>query len=130
MPPGWNTQETLKTVTATSEGEQQMDTLSNKTPENEQINILISEDGTKTEITPSNGKWFSLEELQEMVKGYIEAVPCPYDDHCMLVNEMGKFNEDMSVNAKATELYYEAGGWEVVVGPAVVLSNSVFGSPE
>jgi len=44
-----------------------------KTPV-ETKSFLLKADGTKTEVTPINGKYFTLEEQQEYAGGYVEYV--------------------------------------------------------
>ena len=54
-------------------------------------NFIIKPDGSKHVITPKNRKKFELEELQEIVGGYIEVIRLNNKhNQCMIVNEMGK----------------------------------------
>jgi len=55
------------------------------------MSILIKIDGTKEIIDPKDGNKFSLEELQEIVEGYIEFIHLPdRPDKTLVVNEEGK----------------------------------------
>jgi phosphohistidine phosphatase SixA len=42
-----------------------------------QVAQLVKPDGTVTQVSPSNGKKFTLAELQAYVDGYIELVRLP-----------------------------------------------------
>lgn len=82
--------------------------------------ILYKTDGTQEEKQPKNGRDFQLEELQEMVGGYIEIVPCWHPQHkdkVIVLNEEGKL-EGMPLNKKATEIYNVA--TDVIVGNALI----------
>ena len=52
---------------------------------------LITADGKITEVTPKNGEYFKLDELQAFVGGYIEVL-CPpsMTGALLIVNEEGK----------------------------------------
>jgi len=60
-------------------------------------------DGTSEERQPANGYNFVLAELQEIVGGYIEIVPCKDKQHILVINEEGKL-EGLPINVKASEL--------------------------
>jgi len=82
--------------------------------------MLIRADGTEVEITPK-AKKFSLEELQALVGGYIEAVPhvpggLDADDD-MICNEEGKLR-GMPLNRKASML-----AAQLIVGDVVILKR-------
>lgn len=77
---------------------------------------LIKTNGTVQEVTPANGKAFTLEELQGFVGGYIEPVRLG-PGKTMLVNEEGLIQE-LPYNSKASQL---AG--QVIVGNAVVVDG-------
>ena len=62
---------------------------------------LFKTDGTIKTVEPKNGTDFTLEELKEMVNGYIETVPTKDGSHLIVVNEEGKL-EGLSYNANAT----------------------------
>lgn len=51
---------------------------------------VIKTDGTKTNVRPENGKTFGLEEMQDIVGGYIEIVSMG-DGNVMVMNEEGKY---------------------------------------
>lgn len=77
---------------------------------------LIKTDGTVQEVTPANGKGFTLEELQGFVGGYIEPVRLG-PGKTMLVNEEG-LGMELAYNSVASEL---AG--QPLVGNAVVVDG-------
>lgn len=58
--------------------------------------------GEVVNVSPKNGKDFKLEELQEIVGGFIEVVTLS-DNKIMVVNEEGKI-EGLPKNHKATEI--------------------------
>ena len=63
---------------------------------------FIKTNGEVQEVTPQNGKHFSLEELQGFVEGYIEIVSI--GEKHMVVNEEGKLN-GLEINARATFIF-------------------------
>lgn len=79
---------------------------------------LIHENGNVEEIVPANGKDFKLQELQKVVKGYIEIVPM--GRIIMVANEEGLM-KNMRPNAKATRMH----GGQVIVGPVVVCPSKM-----
>lgn len=66
--------------------------------------VLYKHSGEVIQVTPKNGKVFDLEELQEMVEGYIEIFSIS-EDHQLVLNEEGKI-QGLPRNAKATEMFY------------------------
>ncbi len=81
--------------------------------------ILYKTDGTTESIKPK-GKYFSLEELQDFVGGYIELVhTC--DGKNMYVNEEGKMY-DLPPNLKATDIANI--GNDYICGNAIVVEES------
>lgn len=75
---------------------------------------IYKTDGSSVEIDPKNGKYFELEELQDVVNGFIETVHLK-DGQLMVVNEEGKLL-DLSYNRKASMLYKR----DIIVGNALV----------
>lgn len=53
--------------------------------------ILIRTDGTISDICPTDGAHFTLEEAQEYVGGWVELIDLP-EDKIMLVNEEGAYH--------------------------------------
>lgn len=97
--------------------------------------LLILADGHYDVIKPKNGKFFSLEELQEFVGGMIEYIG-PHrlvratlgsgllrvtNQTLMVINEEGKLN-NLPVNELATSLYRN-GHIDPIVGDVVVLTG-------
>lgn len=80
---------------------------------------IYKTDGTITTVEPKNGTDYSLEELQEIVGGYIEVLPLN-EDEIMVLNEEGKIL-GLDLNDNATELISEAGMWDdFIVGDVLV----------
>lgn len=77
-------------------------------------------DGTTKEVSPKNGKTYSLDELQEFVGGYIEIITKPDGSQMMVVNEEGKL-EGLHYNLNATHVFL---GWgysnDYIAGNALV----------
>lgn len=89
--------------------------------------ILYRTDGTFTEVCPENGRYFSLEELQRYVGGYIEYVETTDPDHLMVINEDGRLLGKL-LNFVATALYNYGG---TIVGDVVVgLRSELEGPPD
>lgn len=59
-------------------------------------------DGATKEVLPANGTDFSLNEVRDIVGGYVEVVHLP-DGRIILINEEGKL-EGLSRNEQATQL--------------------------
>ena len=67
--------------------------------------ILIKANKETRDVEPSNGKTFSLKELQGYVGGYIELIHIvsgDYKDHIMVVDEEGLLKQNPVVNATAS----------------------------
>lgn len=60
-------------------------------------NFIVKPDGSKHCITPKNGSKFELEELQELVGGYIEVVRLS-DSQSLIINENGKVGDAVIIN--------------------------------
>lgn len=65
--------------------------------------LLIKPDGTEIQLTPANGKHFSLEECQTIVGGSISLTECG-SDKWLLVNDNG-LEENLPINPKASAVY-------------------------
>lgn len=90
---------------------------------------LIKADGETRQVAPKNGRFFELEELQELVGGYIENVYLD-DGRIMVVNEEGKFY-GLPLNKKATDLADAVIlPWDEIVGDAVVGTAKEMGGGE
>lgn len=75
--------------------------------------------GEVLNIEPKNGSDFSLEELQGIVRGYIEILPLD-DDEIMVLNEEGKC-KNLAINTMATYLLWDAGyHGDYIVGDVLV----------
>lgn len=87
---------------------------------------LIKHTGEVSQVTPNNGKTFSLEELQGFVGGYIELIKL-HDGKLMFLNEEGKLKDDLKnkLNKTATLLLIDAGGLpgDYIVGDVIICNN-------
>ena len=80
---------------------------------------IIKADGTTIKVEPKNGTDFSLEELNEIVNGYIEIVWFrDGSDQIMVLNEEGKF-EGLPYNHQATIIAQQ--------GKAISLTDNIVG---
>lgn len=80
---------------------------------------LIKAGGETTNITPGNGAFFTLKELQNYVGGYIEML-LTNDDRTMIVNEEGRL-KNLEVNEEASKLTESV----IIVGDVVVCDWSM-----
>lgn len=83
---------------------------------------VIKTDGSVTEIKPRNGTDFTLEEMQEVVGGYIEVVRSMEMDRIMVVNEEGKLKK-LPFNPKATAFYPALS--DIIVGDVLVCKRGM-----
>lgn len=79
--------------------------------------ILINTNGDILNIMPEKEK-FSLEELQNYVKGYIEYYPVKFDFHKAIINEEGLIY-GMKFNQKAAAEY-----GILAVGPVLIIPDA------
>lgn len=85
---------------------------------------ILNADGSARNIEPKNGTDFQLDELKEIVGGYIEIVDLR-NGQILVINEEGKL-ERLEVNGLATSIAAHAGAiasWDCIVGN-VLLCNS------
>lgn len=73
---------------------------------------IIKSSGEIIEVEPKNGKDFKLEEVKEIVDGWVELVYLP-DGRYMLVNEEGRIHK-LPVNLEASKLLYDLS--DIVLG--------------
>jgi len=80
---------------------------------------IYKTNGTEVEIQPQNGKDFTLQEMQDIVGGYIEILPI--GDYLMVINEEGKLN-GLGINKKATDIFlsYYLYSFDIIVGDVLV----------
>ena len=81
----------------------------------------IRVDGTSVEVEPQNGSYFTLEELQGFVEGYIELVYLP-EQKIMVLNEEGKVNW-LDENVEATMIAQKAGLADIIVGNVLIINQ-------
>lgn len=88
-------------------------------------NFILKTDGSKHVITPQVGTKFNLEELQELVGGYIQVINLN-EEQCMVVNENGKLYH-LEMNAEASVIAHSFRAIfsnDFIVGDAVIINNS------
>lgn len=84
---------------------------------------IFKTDGTRIEILPKDSKYFSLEELQEIVGGYIEIIPCNNKEYSCVMNEEGKLHE-LDFNEEATNsVNYYIDTEDFIVGDVLITHN-------
>jgi hypothetical protein len=79
----------------------------------------IDPDGTRSTHTPKGKRW-TLEELQSLVGGYIEAISLP-SGNVALMDEDGRMRR-LPLNPTASALVGRALVGPIVIGPASILS--------
>ena len=84
---------------------------------------IIKADGTRQDVTPRNKKDFQLDELQDIVEGYIEKVHLS-NTQIMVVNEEGHLLEK-PYNYNATVICHMAGIRDVIVGNVLVCDSKM-----
>lgn len=98
---------------------------------------IIYTDGKMKSVTPANGKWFTLEEKQEIVGGNIEILPTREGQN-LVINEEGKLC-GLDVNLHATLLYAyglvvtkenKIALHDIIVGPALYCTDEELSRPE
>ena len=87
--------------------------------------IIYKTNGGVTEISPKNGTYYTLEELQEIVGGSIEILHLKgICNKFMVINEEGKLNK-LPYNENATILYkLSLNTDDFIVGDALVCDKS------
>ena len=89
---------------------------------------MMKTDGSRMEVNPSDGKmFFSLEEAQKMVGGYVQVVPLG-DGNILVVNEDGK-PMGLPVNREATSImhrHYPMAVNDCIVGDVLMCMNNEF----
>ena len=84
---------------------------------------LIRASGETLEVTPANGKEFTLAELQRFVGGFIELIPAP-GGRLMFLDEDGKRNRK-PVNAAATAIVrHWLASDDEIVGDVILCSRA------
>lgn len=86
---------------------------------------VIKTNGEVYDYLPTNGNAFTLEEMQAIVGGYIEIVTLG-DNLVMVVNEDGKYNCKMNVDATEVAQWYEAIHPMDYISGDVLVTNSEF----
>jgi hypothetical protein len=81
--------------------------------------LFIKAGGETTNITPENGTFFTLKELQNYVGGYIELL-LTNDERTMIVNEEGRL-KNLKVNEEASKLIESV----IIVGDVVLCDWSM-----
>lgn len=85
---------------------------------------LIKAMGGEIEISPKNGKMFELEEVQKLVRGYIQIIPLD-GENVMVIDEEGKFKPNLA-NATATRIAEQHNALfpgDYIVGDVIICKN-------
>lgn len=88
--------------------------------------VLILPDGTEKEITPLNGKNFTLPELYTLLECEIIESVSAIDGRRIIVDEEGKLKPNPIKNVKATLLYMKGFSGDYIVGRAIVCKPRMF----
>lgn len=88
---------------------------------------IYKTDGSKEDVFPKDGKYFSYEELKEIVGGMVEILPLPKSNMLIVINENGKC-DGLEKNEVATEIWkreypieeYPENNDELIVGNVLV----------
>jgi hypothetical protein len=87
---------------------------------------LLQTDGAIVPVTPTNGKFFTLEEQQELVGGNIQHIYLQENGSwtVLVINEEGKF-EGLPANSRATRIARKAGiaDADFIVGDMLVCTD-------
>ena len=84
---------------------------------------VITPEGETEEYLPRKGNYFSLAELQNIVEGMIQIIPCNDDDFVCVLNEEGKLLE-LDYNPEATNLVNEKlFPGDFIVGKVLITKN-------
>lgn len=81
----------------------------------------IRADESQSEVTPANGKVFTLAEMQRFVGGHIEALPMR-NGKIMWINEEGKLKQ-LPPNLLADHIAHRQTGialWDQIVGDVLI----------
>ena len=82
---------------------------------------IYKTDGTTVNVEPKNGSDFSLEELQEIVGGYIEVLYLN-DKEILVCDEDGKL-KGYGLNYEATKVVQSNGISDYIVGDVLICST-------
>jgi len=69
--------------------------------------LLIEANGKRCTVSPGNGKYFSLEELQKYIGGYVERINM-FNGSAMYVDEEGRLKK-LPYNSFATKVLAKLG---------------------
>lgn len=85
---------------------------------------IYKADGSIIDVKPNNGTDFSIEELQDIVGGFIEIVSL-MGNEIMVINEEGKLI-DLPFNETATQMYQEVDGfYDYIAGDVLVCDSNM-----
>ena len=85
--------------------------------------IIYKTNGEVKEISPKNGTYYTLKELQEIVGGYIEIIHLT-NNKIMVINDEGKLI-NLPYNKNATILYKPSFNTDdFIIGDALVCDKS------
>lgn len=69
--------------------------------------LIKAKDGKEINIQPENGSNFRLNELYKLLNCELVEVVYLNDDKIMILDELGRLNDDWELNIPATELYLD-----------------------
>lgn len=84
--------------------------------------FVVTTSGERKFVKPKNKK-FSLEELQEIVEGYIEIISLPNLKKKIVLNEEGKIN-NLAINHYATYLFRDSYNVNDYIAGTVLICDS------
>jgi hypothetical protein len=81
--------------------------------------LILRSNGEREDIEPQGeNETLTLEQLQQIVGGFIEAIKVPHCHNVLIVNEEGKF-QNLPINVQASKLAQRE-----IVGDAVICVRS------
>ena len=89
------------------------------------VATIIYEDGTLKEVSPKNGTDFKFDEMQKIVKGYIDIIRMD-SSKIMVINDEGKF--ECEYNQRATEIAHSYGALfpgDYISGNVILCDNDM-----
>ena len=94
--------------------------------------LVYKTNGEVESITPENGKYFSLKEMQGICDGVVDIQELPKSNRLIILNDEGKLI-GLPINEKATEVWkreypiaeYPHNNYELIVGNVIVCDKSM-----
>lgn len=100
------------------------ETMEDKLTVKDNIDYIYHHNGDLEEVSPENGRDYSLREMQKIVGGHIEIVRPPFGNKIMVVNDSGLL-ERLPYNEKATQwLHYNGCINPYIVGDVLICDSA------